>query len=136
MDKLLLLFVVTYIPSERFYLCLFWNSVVPLTCFHPMFHSCKVYKRNTGLKWVKEPLINRFKVLINIYFVWNIGVLILESRWICRLRFIAFLCSFIILYFVTSFKRFKMAHLTIKYSQSDVYDLFLIAWWNSSTWST
>ena len=49
-------------------------------------------------------------------------ILILEPRWICGLRFIVFLCSFIILCFGTSFKQLRIAHLTIisKYSQSDI----------------
>ena len=33
----------------------------------PMFSKVVCWVLNTGLKWVKEPLVNRFKVLRNIY---------------------------------------------------------------------
>ena len=92
--------LITYIREER--------SAVPLTRFNAMFHLYSAQKGNTGLKWVKEPLINRFNVLRDIYCVW-----ILESRWICRLRFIAYFCFFIILCLGTSFKRLVIVHLTI-----------------------
>ena len=64
--------VITYIPSERFYLSVFWSSVVLLTRFNLVFNFYGMKKGNTDLKWVKEPLVSRFKVLRNVYCVWNI----------------------------------------------------------------
>ena len=76
-----------------------------------MFHFYRVQKDNTGLKWVKEPLL---KVLRNMYCLRYFGILRLEPRWICQLRFIAYFCCFMILCFGTSFRRLEIIHLAIK----------------------
>ena len=66
------------------------------------------------MKSVKELFVNRFQVLANIYCLKYIGIFILEPRWICWLRFIAYFCSSMILRLGTSFRQLEIVHLTMK----------------------